>query len=67
MNKTPDSKKDAVGVSMVRLVRQAKYYPRPQTFKEWCHMSSCGATSPDSRSEFRKIRELIREGSLPNA
>lgn len=40
-------------------------YYRPLTFKEWCHSTSFTVIGPDTRSEFRKIRELIREGRWP--
>jgi hypothetical protein len=55
---------------MVRLARRErlirKYYPRPQTYQEWAHMAMFTTARPDDRTEFAKIRELIREGKLPN-
>ncbi len=45
---------------------EAKYYPRPQTRQEWAHMAMSAVARRDDRTEFRKIRELIREGKLPN-
>jgi hypothetical protein len=38
-----------------------KGYYRPLTFHEWCISTGCDM-KPDNRSEYRKIREIIREG-----
>ena len=47
-----------------RYRRKTNDYSRPQTFREWSNMATCGLTPPDNRSEFRKIRELLREGKM---
>ena len=57
-----------VSGSLDRLVRQVMESGegRPQTYREWSHMSTCGLVPPDDRPEEIKVRELILEGKLPN-
>lgn len=48
-----------------KMLETIKGYYRPLTFKEWCHSTSFSVVGADTRSEFRKIREIIREGRWP--
>ena len=51
--------------SLDGMVRQLLLKGRPQTYREWSHMATCGLVPPDDRPEEAKVRELILEGKLP--